>query len=541
MPTPVCKDRRVPKDPPGRKVRRDHRPAGRLRESGSGLSPLRAERHHAQSAASFDIDGNGTVGGTLAGQAVSSVKGYQIGGVTEFNADGRVNILIGQSAGNATITGGNSQLIGDSSGAALTSGNADVFIGSNAGARTTTGNGDVFLGFESGKSATTSQYNTFLGAESGANTSTGGGNLFAGFSAGLYNTIGQNNTFAGSNAGYNNTTGVNNLYLGFNSGLLNSDGSNNIYLAHTGAAAEDNTIRIGSGQAAAFIAGIYGSSVSTGQPVYVDSSGHLGTGTAGGAGVASFNGRSGAVVPSAGDYDLTQITGMVSPAQLAGTYTQPLTLNNTANAYSGSSLSVTGTVAGNAVNSATGYQIGGATILNQNALNVTMIGPGSGNPNINGEDSQLIGRNAGAALITGNADVFIGSNAGSQTTTGNDDVFLGYASGQSATTALYNTFLGSQTGVYTTDGAGNLFAGFGSGFNNTTGSGNTFLGTYTGYLNTTGFDNLFLGYASGYSNLTGSGNIYLLNGGVSDESNTIRIGDGQNRGIYRRHLRHHQR
>ena len=172
-----------------------------------------------QGGASFNIDGNGTVGGTLSGQTVSSVKGYQIGGVTEFNADSKVNILIGQSAGNAAITGSNSQIIGDSAGAAITSGNADVFIGSNAGARTTTGNGDVFLGFESGKTATTAQYNTFLGGESGANTSTGGGNLFAGFSAGLYNTTGQNNTFAGSNAGYNNTTGVNNLYLGFNSGL----------------------------------------------------------------------------------------------------------------------------------------------------------------------------------------------------------------------------------------------------------------------------------------------------------------------------------
>ena len=75
-----------------------------------------------QGSASFNIDGNGTVGGALAGQTVNSAKGYQIGGVTELNADGKVNLMIGQSAGNATISGSNSQLIGDSAGASLTSG-----------------------------------------------------------------------------------------------------------------------------------------------------------------------------------------------------------------------------------------------------------------------------------------------------------------------------------------------------------------------------------------------------------------------------------
>lgn len=508
-------------------------PAGPQGVSGNLIpgSPLYVQNGTTtQAGASFNIDGSGTVGGTLSGQNVNSATGYQIGGVTELNADGKVNIMIGPSAGNGAITGGNSQLIGDSAGTALTSGNADVFIGSNAGAATTTGNGDVYVGWKSGQAATTAPFNTFVGAQSGTTTTTGGGNLFAGFSAGLFNTTGQNNTFAGSNAGYHNTTGGNNLYLGFNSGLANTTGSNNIYLAHDGVSAEDNTIRIGAGQTAAFIAGIYGSAVSTGQPVYVDSSGHLGTG--GGSSVFSFNGRNGAVLPSAGDYDLSQITGVVSPAQLTGTYTQPLTFNNAANAYSGASLSVTGTVAGGAINSTAGYQINGATTFNQNSVNVTMIGAGAGNANITGADSQVIGHNAGAALTSGNADVFVGSGAGSQTTTGNGDVYLGVSSGGSATTAAYNTFVGGQTGFFTTTGGSNLFAGFNAGVSNTTGYNNTFVGADAGFGNTTGNNNVYLGYNTGFGNATGINNIYLGNFGVDGESNTIRIGDGNQQSAF---------
>jgi hypothetical protein len=243
--------------------------------------------------------------------------------------------------------------------------------------------------------------------------------------------------------------------------------------------------------------------------------------------VSSFNGRSGAVLPSTGDYDLGQITGVVSPAQLAGTYTQPLTLTNAANAYSGASLSVTGKVGADVVDSGSGYQIAGTPVLNQNAVNVTMIGPNAGNPNITGGESQVIGHNAGNALTTGNADVFVGSEAGLQTTTGNGDVYVGYASGQSATTAAFNTFVGGQTGPYTTTGGANVFSGFSAGLSNTTGANNTFVGADTGYLNTTGSSNLYLGYNSGLFNTTGSGNIYLLHPGVDGENTTIRIGGSQ--------------
>jgi hypothetical protein len=151
--------------------------------------------------------------------------------------------MIGAGAGNANITGGDNQFIGRSAGAALTSGNADVFLGGAAGASTTSGNGDVYVGWASGTSATTAAYNTFLGGQTG----------------------------------FYNTTGSSDLYLGFNAGISNTSGSNNVYLAHGGVDGESNTIRIGGSQQAAFIVGVYGVTSGSGVPVYVNSSGQLGT------------------------------------------------------------------------------------------------------------------------------------------------------------------------------------------------------------------------------------------------------------------------
>lgn len=486
-------------------------PAGPQGVSGNLVpgSPLYIQNGSAtQAGASFNIDGSGTVGGTLSGLTVNSTNGYQIGGVTQFNYNPALGNLFIGPAGNTSITGGSNQLIGDSAGLSLTSGNSDVFIGSSAGQFTTTGNGDVYIGLVSGQSGTTAAYNTFVGAQTAPFNTTGGYNTFSGFNAGFSNTTGANNTYLGSqsaasattanhntfvgfNSGFYNSTGSGNLFLGDSTGTFNTTGSNNVYLAHAGVGTENNTTRIGSAQTNAYIAGIYGSSVSSGQPVYVDSSGHLGTG--GGSSVSSFNGRSGAVVPAAGDYSFSQLSGALAPAQLVGTYDQQLAFSNAGNVYGGTGINVSGTVTGGLVNSTGGYQVNGATILRQDAINNTFLGVGSGNANITGGDSQFIGRSTGASITSGNADVFVGGSAGAATTTGNGDVYVGWASGASSPTGFFNTFVGAQTGFY----------------------------------NTTGSNDLYLGFNAGISNTSGSNNIYLGSGGVDGESYTLRIGGGQ--------------
>ena len=228
-----------------------------------------------QTGASFNIDGTGTVGGMLQGGAVNATntttnQAFSIGG-TAFLGIGSPsdqNVFIGSGAGNNNVAG---------------SGISNLFSGSGAGQSNTTGSNNVYSGFHSGYTNTT-----------------GAGNVFTGYNSGFYNT-GNSNTFFGNLAGGNNTTG-----------------SSNIYLANQGCTypcTESNTIRIGTQgtglgqQNATYIAGINGTTTNAGVPVFIDSTGLLGTGGGTMSGVTSFNGRTGAILPQAGDYTAAQITG----------------------------------------------------------------------------------------------------------------------------------------------------------------------------------------------------------------------------------------
>ena len=84
-------------------------------------------------------------------------------------------------------------------------------------------------------------------------------NTAVGFEA-LTNNLGGNNTALGSHAG-SNLTG----------------GNNNIDIGNLGVAGESNTIRIGDPilHAATYVAGINGTSITSGMPVFVDASGRL--------------------------------------------------------------------------------------------------------------------------------------------------------------------------------------------------------------------------------------------------------------------------
>jgi hypothetical protein len=78
-----------------------------------------------------------------------------------------------------------------------------------------------------------------------------------------------------------NTTGSDNIALGNYAGFNLTTGDNNIDIGNQGGAGDANTIRIGTAgtHTAIDIAGIYGSTISNGTPVYVNVSGQLGTTT----------------------------------------------------------------------------------------------------------------------------------------------------------------------------------------------------------------------------------------------------------------------
>jgi hypothetical protein len=81
----------------------------------------------------------------------------------------------------------------------------------------------------------------------------------------------------------------------------------------------------------------------------------------GGAGVTSFNSRTGAVVPATNDYAFNQISGTVGATQLSGTYSNALTLSSASNSFTGNGAGLTNVTAATATNA---LSLGGVVASN---------------------------------------------------------------------------------------------------------------------------------------------------------------------------------
>jgi hypothetical protein len=358
-----------------------------------------------QTSASFNIDGNGTAAGTLAGTTGVNTSGsYQIAGnaVLAVSSDG-----VSTSLGRASATPAASTY-------------------------------NTFLGYDTGVSGATATENTCVGPQACSLLTIGTQNDVVGTFAGDRLTTGSDNTFLGYTAGSQTTTGSYNIFLGQSAGLHVSTGSSDIYLGYTAGGTENNTIRIGTPgtgngqQNTTYIAGINGTTVSGGSPVFVDSNGMLGLGASGNSGVTSWDGRTGAVAPQSGDYSFSLISGTASIAQipsLASLYIQNTT---TQQATSNFNISGNGTAAGTlagttAVNTNGTYEIGGVTVVNipnNSSLN-TFIGASAGN---SGSSNTFVGAFAGVGDTTGTNNLFLGETAGEIITTGSSDIYVGTSS-----------------------------------------------------------------------------------------------------------------
>jgi hypothetical protein len=105
---------------------------------------------------------------------------------------------------------------------------------------------------------------------------TGGNNTAIGTLSLFSNSTGNYNTALGASA-LTNVTGSSNIGIGRLAGSGISSGSNNIDIGNSAPGNESDTIRIGSTQTRAFLAGVDGATSSSGVAVYVNSSGQLGT------------------------------------------------------------------------------------------------------------------------------------------------------------------------------------------------------------------------------------------------------------------------
>ena len=167
---------------------------------------------------------------------------------------------------------------------------------------------------------------------------------------------------------------------------------------------------------------------------------------------------------------------------------------------------------------------------------------------------------------TGGNNTASGMNALFNNTTGNDNTATGVVALFSNDTGSDNTATGYQALYHNTTGGDNTAHGMNALVNNIAGSGNTAIGfgalqnsdsdsntavgdgalgsENTGAFNTaigagalsndtSGYNNVAIGLYAGQSVTTGSNNIYIANSGTAqDESETIRIGNGNTNATY---------
>ena len=185
----------------------------------------------AQANSSFNVTGNGTVGGTLAATVVKAGTQYDIGGNRVMSNAGIANMFVGELTGTANTTGKYNSFVGALAGQVNTTGINNTFVGASAGAANTDSNANSFFGYLAGSSTQTDN-NSFFGAYSGKDNVLGYDNAFFGFSAGRSTTTGHHNSFFGRDAGRQNTIGASNSFFGFQSGFFNVNGVNNSFFGY---------------------------------------------------------------------------------------------------------------------------------------------------------------------------------------------------------------------------------------------------------------------------------------------------------------------
>jgi len=266
-----------------------------------------------------------------ASQFVVDGAGVHIGTTTAYGLDVKGNVILSsnlslpdstsalgviKSAGDPFIwhqQSGHNTFVGSYAGIIGMTGTGNTGIGDVALQNNSAGLSNTAVGYQALKNPTVGNYNTAVGSSAAASNNgydnsafgyfalqsgSGSDNTAMGYRALNQNGAGSGNTALGADAlgfgvggGTGNTalgssalaqtTGSYNIGIGNNAGLSLTTGSYNIDIDNAGAAAESNTIRIGTSvnHNRAFIAGIKGiiTGSATAIPVLVDNNGQLGT------------------------------------------------------------------------------------------------------------------------------------------------------------------------------------------------------------------------------------------------------------------------
>jgi trimeric autotransporter adhesin len=246
-----------------------------------------------QATSNFNISGNGTAGGTLAGNIISATTQYNIGLARVIASPGSFNFFAGNGAGQSNTTGSSNSFFGVNAGIFNQEGGNNAFFGFEAGRNNREGSRNSFFGKDAGRSSTTGNDNSFFGTDAGQSNTEGSSNSFFGKSAGEDNTTATGNSFFGALAGSSTTTGGSNAFFGFEAGRLSVGAVNNSFFGFE--AGESN---IGGINNAYF--GFVAGKLATGSRNAFFGSG-AGQGTTGGSNNAFFGGGAGSQNTTGGD------------------------------------------------------------------------------------------------------------------------------------------------------------------------------------------------------------------------------------------------
>jgi len=395
----------------------------------------------------INIVGDGTTI-TIAGNPGTSTLTASVigggGGATSFPTDD----------GTANDIGGVLNIITDN--AALQAGSSVLFSGTSNTVllEVTDADDNTIIGLNSGNLTLSGTNNTVLGSTSAPILTTGSSNVVIGGTSASSLTTGQRNVIIGAVTG-NNYTGAE---------------SSNIVIGNQvgGILGESNTLRIGvstgtgNGQLnASFIHGIRGitPAAADGIPVFIDSSGQLGTVGAGGLLTTLTGNTGGAVSGTAGNINVIGDGATITVTGNPGTSTLTVSLvgggigaqsfptdDGTATEAAG----ILNIIADNASLNA------GATVLFSGASNTITLDVSDDDDNtIIGSDSGNLTYTPGVAL----ANTVCGSTSLRGLTTGSNNSVFGSFSASLITTGLANTIIGEGSGISITTGNRNLIVG----------------------------------------------------------------------------------
>jgi Chaperone of endosialidase len=204
-----------------------------------------------------------TLSGRLAlPPTTSSSAGLILQGAPLLHTFGTNNLFLGNGSGNFSMTGAGNTGVGK------------FVLLSNS-----TGSNNTAVGLLAMTANTTGSDNTAIGRGALLGNQLGNANTVVGTNALSGSNTGNNNTAIGFNALAGNTSGGGNIAVGTSAGSNLTTGNNNIIVGNQGVGGESATIRIGTVQTRAFLAGVRGriTGAADAIAVLIDSNGQLGT------------------------------------------------------------------------------------------------------------------------------------------------------------------------------------------------------------------------------------------------------------------------